>query len=137
MAKLFKFEVITPTRVLYSDDVEAVVFETENGQMGVMAGHVSMLVANVACPLKIKKNKQERYSFISEGFIEISSTKVTAIVDEAEWVEEIDIEAAKRAKKSIEEDLAKKRQDLSMKAELTASIERSAARIKTAGMIHK
>ena len=137
MAKLFKFEVITPTRVLYSDDVEAVVFETENGQMGVMAGHVPMLVANVACPLKIKKNKQERYSFISEGFIEISSTKVTAIVDEAEWVEEIDIEAAKRAKKSIEEDLAKKRQDLSMKAELTASIERSTARIKTAGMIHK
>ena len=137
MAKLFKFEVITPTRVLYSDDVEAIVFETANGQMGVMAGHVPMLVANKACPLKIKKNKQNRYSFISGGFIEISSTKVTAIVDEAEWVEEIDIEAAKKAKKSIEEDLAKKKLDLSMKTELTASIERSAARIKTAGMIHK
>lgn len=137
MAKLFKFEVITPTRVLYSDEVESIVFETEEGQMGVMAGHVPMLVANIACPLKITKNKKSKYSFISEGFIEISSKKVTAIVDEAEWVEEIDVEAARKAKKAIEEDLAKKKQDLSMKAELTASIERSAARIRAAGMMHK
>lgn len=137
MAKLFKFEVITPTRVLYSDEVESIVFETEEGQMGVMAGHVPMLVANIACPLKITKNKKSKYSFISEGFIEISLKKVTAVVDEAEWVEEIDVEAARKAKKAIEEDLAKKKQDLSMKAELTASIERSAARIRAAGMMRK
>ena len=73
-----------------------------------------------------------KYSFISEGFIEIAPDKVTAVVDEAEWVEEIDLEAAIKAKKVMEEDLAKKKQDLGMKAELTASIERSAARIKTA-----
>jgi len=137
MAKSFKFEVVTPTRVLYSDEVESIVFETPEGQMGVMAGHVPMLIANVACPLKITKNKQERYSFISEGFIEISSTKVTAIVDEAEWIEEIDLEAAMKAKKEIEENLAKNKEDLGMKAELTASIERSAARIRTAGMMRK
>lgn len=137
MAKLFKFEVITPTRILYSDEVESIVFETEEGQMGVMAGHVPMLVANIACPLKITKNKKSKYSFISEGFIEISLKKVTAVVDEAEWVEEIDVEAARKAKKAIEEDLAKKKQDLSMKAELTASIERSAARIRAAGMMRK
>ena len=134
MAKLFKFEVITPTRTLYSDEVESIVFETENGQMGVMAGHVPMLVANKACPLKIRKSKdaKPKYSFISEGFIDIAPDKVTAVVDEAEWVEEIDLEAAIKAKKVMEEDLAKKKQDLGMKAELTASIERSAARIKTA-----
>ena len=137
MAKLFKFEVVTPTRVLYSDEVELIAFETEAGQMGVMAGHVPMLIANRACPLKIVRNNEVKYSFISEGFIEISSTKVTAVVDEAEWVEEIDVEAAKKAKRAIEEDLANKKEDLSMKAELTASIERSAARIRAAGMIHK
>ncbi len=137
MAKSFKFEVITPTRTLYSDEVESIVFETKNGQMGVMAGHVPMLIANKACPLKITKNKQSKYSFISEGIIEISSEKVTAIVEEAEWVEEISIDAAIKAKKELEEDLANKKEDLSMKAELTASIERSAARIKTVGMINK
>ena len=46
MAKLFKFEVVTPMRKFFVGDVASIVFETENGQMGVMADHIPMLVAN-------------------------------------------------------------------------------------------
>ena len=135
MAKLFKFEVVTPNRIFHSDEVELIVFETETGQMGVMADHVPMLVANKMCTLKIQKNKETKYAFISEGFMEISSTKVSAVVDDAEWCDEIDIEDAINVKKKAEEELMNKKGDLSMKAELKASIERSAARIKTGRMI--
>ena len=135
MAKLFKFEVVTPNRIFHSDEVELIVFETEVGQMGVMADHVPMLVANKMCTLKIQKNKETKYAFISEGFMEISSTKVSAVVDDAEWCDEIDIEDAINVKKKAEEELMNKKGDLSMKAELKASIERSAARIKTGRMI--
>lgn len=134
MAKLFKFEVVTPTRVFYSDEVELIVFETEKGQMGVMADHIPMLIANTMCTLKIEKEKETKFAFITEGFIEISSTKVTAIVDAAEWCDEIDIENAVHLKKEAEEELLNKKTDLSRRAELTASINRSNARIKTAGM---
>jgi len=134
MAKSFKFEVVTPTRVFYSDDVQLIVFETEKGQMGVMADHIPMLIANKMCTLKIEKEKETKYAFITEGFIEISSTKVTAIVDAAEWCDEIDVENAVHLKKEAEEELMNKKTDLGRRAELTASISRSNIRIKTAGM---
>ena len=132
MAKLFKFEVVAPNRVFYSDEVELIVFETEKGQMGVMANHIPMLIANRMGMLKIKKAKEEKYAFISEGFIEVTLEKVTAIVDDAEWADEIEVEQALKDKKALEEKLLGSKQDLQMKAELKASIERSARRIKAA-----
>ncbi len=137
MAKLFKFEVVTPHRVFHSDDVEMIVFDTIQGEMGVLADHVPMLIANIPCVLKIQNGKEKRYAYISEGFIEISPSKVTAIVDVAEWADEIDLEQAIKDKKLAEEKLYNEKQDLQMKAELRASIERSARRIKTAETIRQ
>ena len=137
MAKLYKFEVVTPSRVFYSDELEMIIFDTENGEMGVMANHVPMLIANKPCVLKLEKNKEKKYAFISEGFIEVTAEKVTAIVDDAEWADEIDVERALKDKKLAEEKLMDPKQDLQMKAELRASIERSASRIKTARTIRQ
>lgn len=132
MARLYKFQVVAPKRVFYSDEVEMITFNTENGEMGVMAGHVPMLIANKPCVLTISKNGAKKYAFISEGFIEITGDKVTAIVDNAQWAEEIDVERAMRDKKWAEEQLINNKEDLQMKAQLQASIERAAGRIKTA-----
>lgn len=137
MAKLYKFEVVTPSRIFYSGEVELIIFETEKGQMGVMAGHIPMLIANKMGTLKIKTGKEVKYAFISEGFIEISSKKVTAVVDLAEWCDEIDIEQVRFTKKTAEEELSNPNTDKGIKLELKASIERSNARIKTAGMINR
>lgn len=132
MAKLFKFEVVAPNRVFYSDELELITFNTENGEMGVMANHVPMLIANKPCVLTMEKNKEKKYAFISEGFIEVTLDKVTAIVDDAQWADEIDIERAMKDKKIAEEKLLNNKDDIRMKAELKASIEKSASRIKTA-----
>ena len=137
MAKLFKFEVVTPDRVFYSDEIEMIIFETQNGEMGVMANHVPMLIANKPCVLTMEKNRKRKYAFISEGFIEVAGGKVTAIVDEAQWADEIDIDAAMKDKKLAEEKLIDAKEDLQMKAELTASIERAASKIKTARTIRQ
>lgn len=132
MAKLFKFQVVAPKRVFYSDEVEMITFNTANGEMGVMAGHVPMLIANKPCVLTITKNGEKKYAFISEGFIEVTNEKVTAIEDNAQWADEIDVERALRDKKLAEEMLINAKEDLQMKAQLQASIERAAGRIKTA-----
>lgn len=137
MAKSYKFEVVTPIKTFYSDEVELIVFETANGQMGVMADHIPMLIANKPCTLKVQKAKETKYAFISEGFIEINDNKVTAIVDSAEWSDEIDVERAKNSKKRAEDEITNKKHDKGMNVELKASIERSNARIKTAGMMNR
>lgn len=136
MAKTFKFEVVTPTRSFFDGDVISIVFETENGQMGVMADHVPMLVANKDCTLKIESEKETKYAYISEGFMEIAGKKVTAIVDDALWRDEIDVDMNLDKVKRAEDELAKAKNDLGMKAELQASIQRSNARIKTAGTMN-
>ena len=56
MPKTFKFEVVTPEKVFYSDDVELVVFNRSDGEMGVMEGHEPMVVAMDIGELKITKD---------------------------------------------------------------------------------
>ena len=136
MAKLYKFEIVTPSRIFYSEEVELIVFETERGQIGVMADHIPMLIANQMGTLKIKTAKDTKYAFISEGFVEITLQKVTLVVDLVEWCDEIDIENAKFTKKTAEEALSNPKTDKSIKVQLKASIERSNARIRTAGMMN-
>ena len=132
MAKLFKFQVVAPNRVFYEDEVEMVVFNTENGEIGIMANHVPILIANKPCVLTMEKDKEKKYAFISEGFVEVTPQKVTAIVDDAQWANEIDIERALKDKKLLEQKLLDPKQDMQMKAELKVSIEKAASRIKTA-----
>ena len=132
MAKLFKFEIITPERVFYSDEVEMVVFNTPNGEMGILADHAPMLIANAICTVRILKDGKEELASISEGFFEITLKGVTAVVDTAEWSHEIDVERAKRAKLRAEELLKSQKNDLEMEMMLKASIQRANARIRTA-----
>ncbi len=134
MSKLFKFEVVTPTGIFYEDEVEFISFEAANGEMGVMAQHAPMLVANKPCTLTIEKSKDKKFAFISEGFIEITPEKVSAIVDLADWSNEINTEEVIRAKRIAEEELESKTHDMGRKIELKASIERASAAIKTASI---
>ena len=131
MSKTFKFEVVTPTGIFYQDNVNFISFQALNGEMGVMAGHAPMLIANKPCTLEIEKDKEKKYAFISEGFIEITSEKVSVVVDLADWSDDIDEEDAIKARKIAEEELESKTLDAGRKTELKASIERASARIKT------
>jgi F-type H+-transporting ATPase subunit epsilon len=102
--------------------------------MGVMADHEPMLVANKPCTLVIDKDGKRKYAFISEGFIEITSEKVSIVVDLADWSDDINAEEAIKAKRIAEEMLESRELDLERQLELIASIERASARIKTSKM---
>lgn len=134
MSKTFKFEVVTPTGIFYEDEVSFISFKAINGEMGVMAGHAPMLIANMPCTLEIEQAKEKKYAYISEGFIEITSEKVSAVVDLADWSDNIDEEEAIKAKRIAEEELESIKHDKGRQTELKASIERSSARIKASGM---
>lgn len=129
---LFKFEVVTPERVFYEGEAEMIIFKTSDGEIGIMANHEPMLIVNKFGILKIKKGTEIKYAFISEGIIEVTKEKVRAIVDVADWPEEIDIDENLKNKEILEERLKSEKVDLEMRAELIASIERAKSRIKTA-----
>src|SRR5574344_595250 len=132
MSKTFKFEVVTPERVFYSDDVDMIVFNREDGEMGVMADHMPMVVAVDIGVLRITKGNEVHKAAIGEGFIEITQDGVSAIVDTAEWPEEIDVDRAVRAKERAENMLKENRKNLEMEILLKSSIQRANSRIKIA-----
>lgn len=132
MAKTFKFEVVTPEKVFYSDDVDMIIFNREDGEMGVMADHMPMVVAVDVGILKIVRDGVYKFAAISEGFVEITDKGVTAIVDAAEWPEDIDIERAEKAKKIAEDKLKEYRKNKEMETLLKLSILRANNRIKVA-----
>ena len=132
MAKTFKFEVVTPEKVFYSSDVDMIIFNREDGEMGVMADHIPMVVAVDVGMLKIIKDGMYKFAAISEGFIQITDKGVTAIVDAAEWPEDIDIERVERAKKIAEDKLKEYRKNKEMETLLKLSIVRANNRIKVA-----
>ena len=132
MPKTFKFEVVTPEKVFYSDDVELIVFNRSDGEMGVMEGHEPMVVAMDIGELKITKEGKTIIAAVADGFIEITNHGVTAIVDSAEWPEDIDVDRATRAMRLAEDRLKANRDNKKMEALLKASIHRARNRIKIA-----
>jgi len=134
MSKLFKFEVVSPTGIFYQDEVDFISFHAITGDIGIMADHEPMLIAVKPCTLEIVKNKEKKHAFISEGFIEVTKEKVSAVVDFAGWADKLNTEKILKDQRLAEEELEQGKYDLEKKAELVASVERSKAAMKTSSI---
>jgi F-type H+-transporting ATPase subunit epsilon len=108
MANEFFLEIIVPDRKFFSDSVEAINLRTPGGEIGVLGGHMPMVVAVDIGPIRIRKNGKWLDAFLSEGYMEILKDKAIIIADTAEWPEEIDINRAKAAEERARERLRNK-----------------------------
>src|SRR5438477_10474445 len=103
----FPLELVTPERVLFSEEVQAVRAPGINGSFGVLARHAPMLTELTTGLIKLTlANGFDAYIATSGGFMEVSRQKVIILADSAELSEEIDVEkaraAAERARKLLE-----------------------------------
>lgn len=108
MANTFFLEIIVPDRKFFSDRVESLSVKTPNGEIGILSGHMPMVVAIDIGPIRIKKGNEWLDAFLSEGYMEILQDKVIIIADTAEWPDEIDINRAKAAEERARERLRNK-----------------------------
>ncbi|MDR1507245.1 MAG: ATP synthase F1 subunit epsilon [Treponema sp.] len=103
MAALFRFEVYTPYRRFFADDVEAVTLTLSDGEITVYANHSFFTAPVVTGILKLKdKTGIWKNAFIAEGFLEVKSHNTILMADAAEWPEEIDKDRALAAKAAAE-----------------------------------
>jgi F-type H+-transporting ATPase subunit epsilon len=125
-------EVVTPQRILVSQDVEIVVAPGSLGEFGVLEGHVPFLSGIVPGELRFTVGgKTERFA-VASGFAEMSEDKVSILVDAAEPARDVDLERARKAFERAKERLAKRgAEDIDfIRAE--AALRRAMARIKVA-----
>ena len=89
--KLFKFEIVTPERIVLKDNVQQIVVPTTSGEITVLPGHIPLVSSLEAGVIETKNEKGEsNVMSISGGFIEVLKDKVVILADTAERAEELD-----------------------------------------------
>ncbi len=126
-----KLEIVTAERMVYSDEVSALIAWGMEGQLGILPHHAPLMTMLQPGDLMIRKDKEEEYFAISGGFMEVRPDKVIILADACERVDEIDIARAEEAKKRAQETL--KAAPLAADAAVVeAALRRSLARLKVA-----
>ena len=107
MADKVNFELVSPERLLLSEDADMVVVPGAEGDFGVLAGH-SPLISTVrpGAITVFQDNSVSESIFVAGGFAEVTAERCTVLAEEAERIGDIDRDA-------VEKQLAKLRDDLS------------------------
>jgi F-type H+-transporting ATPase subunit epsilon len=132
MARLF-LEVVTPEKVVVSQEVDLVMAPGTEGEFGILPGHIAFLSGIIPGELRFDNGDKKEYMAVTFGFAEISNDRVSVLVDTAEKAGDIDIERAQkameRAKARLEKESEKEDTDI-LRAE--AALKRAVSRMKVA-----
>jgi F-type H+-transporting ATPase subunit epsilon len=107
MAGTFKFELVSPERLLMSEQVEHVVVPGTAGDFGVLAGHAPVVSTLRPGVLTVMKGGSESTRiFVRGGFAEVDPESLTILAQQAVNVADLDSAAIAGQIKDAEEDLA-------------------------------
>lgn len=102
----YLLEIVTPERIAYAGQVNMIIVKGQEGDMGILAQHLSLVTPLKIAPVIIKKDKQpDEIIAINGGFLEVRKEKVVILAESAEFPGDIDLERAKRAKERAEKRL--------------------------------
>jgi F-type H+-transporting ATPase subunit epsilon len=125
----FKLEIVTAERMVFSDEVSALVAWGVEGQLGILPHHAPLMTMLQPGDLLMRKDKEEEYLAITGGFLEVRPDRVIILADACERADEIDIARAEEAKRRAQETL--KSMPLERDAAVAeAALRRSLARLK-------
>jgi F-type H+-transporting ATPase subunit epsilon len=98
MADELMLEIVTPEKMAFSGNIEEVTVPGSEGEFGVLRGHASLLSSVDVGELNFTKENKKTYYAISTGYAEVTSSKVTILVETAERSDMIDKDRAKRSR---------------------------------------
>ena len=125
-------EIVTPERIVVSEDVDEVVLPGIEGEFGVLPGHIPFLTALKVGELVYKKGDTTEHLAVSWGYVEVTHDSVKVLAETAEKATEIDLSRAETARTEAEKILTAGREDPEYeKAKVT--LEKSVIRVQVAG----
>ncbi len=125
----FHLRIITPERLFYEGDVDMVEFNTTEGEIGVLPGHIPLTVIIKPGILIITEKDGEKEAALHAGFAEILPERITILAEIVEWPEEIDEHRAEEAMNRAKERLSSKSPETDVLRAETALL-RAMARIE-------
>jgi F-type H+-transporting ATPase subunit epsilon len=132
MAGNITLEVVTPEKVVVSEEVQIAVAPGSLGEFGVLVGHTTFLTTLKTGTIHYTgADGAQRYIFTSGGFAEALPDKLTVLAESAERRRDIDTERAKAALERAQKRLEKGTDDIDF-ARAKAALERALHRLKLA-----
>ena len=131
MPATFTLSIFVPDKRFLESQAQEVVFTTPEGRLGVMAGHMPMVVSVVEGLVEILEEGGWKTAAVSQGFAEIHGDSVSFFVGTAEWSDDIDAVRAQEALRRAEERLSSELSRVEYVRTKTA-IARAMARLKAA-----
>lgn len=100
-----QFNIVTPERKVYSNEVLEVTVPTETGYLTILPNHIPLVGIVKTGELRIKLSDGSTHPFaVSSGILEVQpSSKVVILADRSELASEIDLARAEEAYKRAEQ----------------------------------
>ena len=124
--------IVTPTRLLVDAEVSEITAPGTAGEFGVFSEHVTFLGELDLGVLRYTEGGSDKSVVVHGGFAEVRDDVVTVLADDAEFAEEIDVEAARAELGRLGTELDKGREDPAEVADLLREHRRAEARIQAA-----
>lgn len=129
--KKYNLEIITPSRVVFNEQVTHVRAPGVAGYFGVLAGHTPLITELRIGEIKVSIESTDQYFATSGGFIEVMPQGVTILAETAEKAGEIEVERAKNALDRAKQRLALKSSAINVER-ARAALHRALNRIRIA-----
>lgn len=88
----FKFELVSPERILFSGEIISVIVPSAEGEMTVLAGHaplVATLKAGIVFVQTTDQNGKE--FFVNGGLVEVNQESTTILAEQGRFLEDVDV----------------------------------------------
>ena len=102
---MLNLEIVTPEKSVFSDTVDSVSVPTVSGEIGILTNHAPLISGLKSGVLSYSKNGATERMVVAGGFVEVSDNKVSILADTAESVGDIDVEAARVERETVERNL--------------------------------
>lgn len=101
----FHFEIVSPERLLFSGDVEAVVVPGAEGQFTILKDHAPVMATLKPGVVEVDAPGGKQSLFVRGGFVDVSASGLTILAEQAVPVAELDLARIEQEIRNAEEDL--------------------------------
>jgi F-type H+-transporting ATPase subunit epsilon len=129
MAEKILLDIVTPEKRVLSETVDIVVAPGEEGEFGVLPGHIPFLCKLKIGELRFRIGASARHVAIMGGYAEVLPNRVTILATAAEEATEIDVVRAKAARERAERRIAESKDKMEF-TRAQAALQRAVARLK-------
>ncbi len=125
----FDLKIVACNRIFYEGPAEILIFNVEDGEMAIMAGHEQMMTNIEIGDLRFRvPGGEEQVAIVSDGILTVKHNLVDVIVYSAERPDEIDAFRAEAAAERARERLSQKQSIVDYHI-TTTSLARAMARL--------